>query len=227
MSLSAVIPDGQIFAIRKQPYDRIELRSPSPTRPPPLDRRLLGSSGASRTPRTIHRSSPYPNCRSLSPDPSFRGVGGELCAADAPVSAPSTQTRTTLNHIPKVVRFAEATASDLFPDVPSAEDIDDKIPKPLGEVGQSSRGGYNLRIKLEWTDDRFNKVQEFINGIVEEKLDCSYPFHAQALVKIKEVQKMALQEYPFLNEYHSNWVVDDFIKYHLKRWKQQSSHISD
>lgn len=39
------------------------------------------------------------------------------------------------------------------------EENDDKIPRPKGEVGQPSRGGYNLRIALGWEDARYERVK--------------------------------------------------------------------
>ena len=35
---------------------------------------------------------------------------------------------------------------------------DDLIPKPRGEVGRLSRGGYNLQSALGWTDSLYSKV---------------------------------------------------------------------
>ncbi|KAJ3738452.1 hypothetical protein EV360DRAFT_90547 [Lentinula raphanica] len=211
----------------KHPYDRIELRSPS--KPISLDRRLLRSPGAIRTPRAaqqaIHRSSPYHrDRRSLSPDPKF------LSTSFAPLTGQSergTNATDARSGIPpslsrKSVRFAEVQRHTSNP-LDDARVEDDKIPKPPGEVGQPSKGGYNLRIRLEWSDSRFDEVETFINTTVEKKLDRGRSFDKQSLSKIHEVQKMALKKYPFLNEYHRIWVIDDFIKCHLKRWNDSSS----
>ncbi|KAJ3754710.1 hypothetical protein EV360DRAFT_73478, partial [Lentinula raphanica] len=73
-------------------------------------------------------------------------------------------------------------------------DCDGKIPKPVGEVGRPGRGGYNLRIQLQWQDDRFERVKKFINKAVDEKMDGTKPLSEQPQSSIKEVQEMALRK---------------------------------
>ncbi|KAJ3714852.1 hypothetical protein C8R42DRAFT_726348 [Lentinula raphanica] len=63
-------------------HDRVELLA-APSTPKSVDRRILYSSGPSRTPRVVHRTSPYNN-RSPSPDPRFQS------------SSPATPTPTSL-----------------------------------------------------------------------------------------------------------------------------------
>ncbi|KAJ3990817.1 hypothetical protein F5050DRAFT_1716593, partial [Lentinula boryana] len=36
---------------------------------------------------------------------------------------------------------------------------DDKIPKPLGEVGRPNRGGYTLRVVLKWKDEHYHEIK--------------------------------------------------------------------
>ncbi|GAW02641.1 hypothetical protein LENED_004307 [Lentinula edodes] len=132
------------------------------------------------------------------------------------VHLPETlQTRHTLSSKP-----ATHTSSTLNPQLAEDEgsDTDDctKIPKPPGEVSRPGRGGYNLRVVLKWSNGRFLKVKRFIDAAVEDKLDCLQPLTKQSPANVEE----ALQKFYFLNEYSDNWVIDDFVKCHLKYLKQ-------
>ncbi|KAJ4489576.1 hypothetical protein C8J55DRAFT_486789 [Lentinula edodes] len=228
-------PDVPAF-IRKPPYDRIELRSSIITKPVSADRRILSSPGASRTPRSTVRVSPYRYCRPLSPDPSFQPAS--LTALDTSNDIPPTPVTQSENlpmlnptiSQPRIVT-ARITTSDASNESRPQEllahddsgdefETEDKIPKPSGEVGQPTRGGYNLRIKLGWADDRFDDVEKFINEIVGRKLDATQTFDQQLLSDIKELGDIAVRRYPFLNEYRGNWVVHDFVKCNLKHRKR-------
>ncbi|KAJ3970625.1 hypothetical protein EV361DRAFT_271583 [Lentinula raphanica] len=192
--------------------------------------------GALRVPRTGARTSPYRHSRSLSPDPSFQAsllVPKESKRdskhfpprnRDTPVLLTSTQPRIISR---QVITGGSNTSESVAPNVlmnsnerEEASEPEDKIPKPPGEAGKPSRGGYNLRIQLGWADTRFDDVENFMNEVVGKKLDCAQSFSEQSLADIQEIQNMALKRYPFLKEYHDNWVADEFIKSALKRHKK-------
>ncbi|KAJ3872243.1 hypothetical protein F5051DRAFT_433192 [Lentinula edodes] len=186
-------------SIRRISYDRIELRSSTTPRPASVDRRILSSPGAFRTPRATVRTSPYHNSRSLSPDPSFKptSIAVELTSCDRSTSSDTRfeDMPTLANSQPRIISTRSASfgvektaAQDGLGD---ESDSDDKIAKPSGEVGKPSRGGYNLRIKLGWADDRFDDVEKFINGLIERKLNVLQPFAQQDPSDIKELQDVA------------------------------------
>ncbi|KAJ3715650.1 hypothetical protein C8R42DRAFT_725464 [Lentinula raphanica] len=98
------------------------------------------------------------------------------------------------------------------------EDSDDDllIPKPPGEVGRPNRGGYSLYPVLGWPKKKYDKVKLFINELVEKHLDCTAPMSDQALESVKKVRIQAVEKFDFLKEYRGLWVIDDFIRNHLK-----------
>ncbi|KAJ3871626.1 hypothetical protein F5051DRAFT_312687, partial [Lentinula edodes] len=91
-----------------------------------------------------------------------------------------------------------------------------KIPKPRGEVSRPGRGGYNLRVELKWSTDRFDKVKAYIDKLVQAHLDCTEPLTKQLASKVEEVRSMAVKKFRFLDDYRDHWAVDDFIRCHLK-----------
>ncbi|KAJ3797278.1 hypothetical protein GGU11DRAFT_756849 [Lentinula aff. detonsa] len=101
------------------------------------------------------------------------------------------------------------------------DDSDDDflIPKPPGEVGRPNRGGYSLYPVLGWPKKKYDKVKDFINNLVEEHLNCELPMSAQRRGDIKKVQTEAATKFVFLKEYRGLWVIDDFIRNHLKYQK--------
>ncbi|KAJ3970633.1 hypothetical protein EV361DRAFT_993738 [Lentinula raphanica] len=255
--------------------DRVELLN-APTKPEGPDRRVL-QSGPLRTPRMLHRVSPY-GVRSPSPDPRFHpssaatsstatatsshssGPASTECIVHTPVR--STQPRVISSHITKPDQAKDAAStpepttqvicitqnhrkgyigdsskgrrgSHAQSEEEQEQDDDDdesvhdsKIAKPPGEVGRPGRGGYNLRTELRWSVERFNKVKKYINGLVEQKLDCLQPLSKQTFAAVEEVRSMAVDKFIFLNDYHDNWAVDDFIRCHLKYRKQALQKIA-
>ncbi|KAJ3847061.1 hypothetical protein EV368DRAFT_88183 [Lentinula lateritia] len=72
------------------------------------------------------------------------------------------------------------------------EDVDSalgKIPKPRGEVSRPGRGGYNLRVELKWSTDRFDKVKAYIDKLVQAHLDCTEPLTRQLASKVEETAR--------------------------------------
>ena len=59
--------------------------------------------------------------------------------------------RTVFNHNEKVDIGIRSLADPV-------SDDDIEIPKPRGEVGRLSRGGYNLQSALGWTDNLYTEV---------------------------------------------------------------------
>ncbi|KAJ3898181.1 hypothetical protein F5879DRAFT_995061 [Lentinula edodes] len=101
------------------------------------------------------------------------------------------------------------------------DDSDDDflIPKPPGEVGRPGRGGYSLFEVLGWPKKKYDKVKKFVNGLVEDHLDCELPMGEQSAANVKRVRQQAVEKYTFLKEYSGLWAVDDFIRNHLKYQK--------
>ncbi|KAJ3897935.1 hypothetical protein F5879DRAFT_927453 [Lentinula edodes] len=98
-------------------------------------------------------------------------------------------------------------------------DDDLLIPKPPGEVGRPNRGGYSLYPVLGWPKKKYDKVKDFINNMVEQHMNCELPMTAQRRADVKKVQIEAVAKFEFLKEYSGLWVVDDFIRNHLKYQK--------
>ncbi|KAJ3872000.1 hypothetical protein F5051DRAFT_433394 [Lentinula edodes] len=101
------------------------------------------------------------------------------------------------------------------------DDSDDDllIPKPPGEVGRPNRGGYSLYPVLGWPKKKYDKVKDFINDMFEQHMNCELPMTAQRRADVKKVQIEAVAKFEFLKEYSGLWVVDDFIRNHLKYQK--------
>ncbi|KAJ3710496.1 hypothetical protein C8R42DRAFT_729396 [Lentinula raphanica] len=259
--------------------DRVELLN-TPSKSEGSDRRVL-QSGPLRTPRMLHRASPY-GVRSPSPDPRFHPSSAATTptATPTPPSQPNDPASTgciihnpVRSSRPRIISSRitrPGTAKDVASSPePTAQVItqihrkgyvgdsnqgsreghvdaeeeeeekqeeedndnddsvrDGKIAKPPGEVGRPGRGGYNLRSELRWSVGRFNKVKKYINGLVEQKLDCLQPLSKQTLAAVQDVRSMAVDKYIFLNDYHDNWAVDDFIRCHLKYRKQALQKIA-
>ncbi|KAF8997671.1 hypothetical protein BDZ89DRAFT_1148437 [Hymenopellis radicata] len=105
--------------------------------------------------------------------------------------------------------------------------VSGKIPKPVGEVGRPKRGGYNLEKTLDWPASLFSDVKREIKVLVYEKMDCRTGFAHQPQSKIEYVHEEALALYPWLDRYEKLWVVDDFIRGHLKYRKSALQREDD
>ncbi|KAE9395938.1 hypothetical protein BT96DRAFT_922495 [Gymnopus androsaceus JB14] len=104
----------------------------------------------------------------------------------------------------------------------------DKIPKPPGEAGRPSRGGYSLKniltVKHKWSCKDHDNVSKFIKKLVLEHLDYRLPLTGQSPVKIGIVRDEAVAKFRFLDRYEDNWAVYDFIRSHLKYWKTKNTY---
>ncbi|KAJ3859656.1 hypothetical protein EV359DRAFT_86170 [Lentinula novae-zelandiae] len=205
-------PDTTAF-ICKPPYDHIELCSSTITKPVSADCRILSSLDPTFQPASFAASNTSNDISTTSITQSENLQTSDLTISQPRIVTSRTMTSDAPNASQPQKSLAHNDSGDEF-------ETDNKIPKLSGEVGQPTRGGYNLCIKLGWADDRFDDVEKFINEIVGRKLDATQRFDQQSLSDIKELGDMAIRRYPFLNEYRGNWVVHDFIKCNLKHRKR-------
>ncbi|KAI5988138.1 hypothetical protein EDC04DRAFT_2912605 [Pisolithus marmoratus] len=85
-----------------------------------------------------------------------------------------------------------------------------KIPKPNGEVGRPGRGGYNLKDQLGWGEDGFKKLK------VKKHLDPTRCRSLQDRKALETVSKMAIAEFPDLDDFDECWPVQDLVQLQLK-----------
>ncbi|KAF9072146.1 hypothetical protein BDP27DRAFT_1418288 [Rhodocollybia butyracea] len=160
--------------------------------------------------------------RSSTPGPS--GVSRDCQQSSTPVpSGPSQDHQRSSTPVPSgPSRDRQRSSTPVPSEAPreqtdeSDSNIDNKVPKPPGEVGRPGRGGYNLRVQLQWTDEKYDKIKAFINKLVNDKLDCTISITQQIATKLEAVQAQAISKYPLLDEYRDHWVLNDFIKNRLK-----------
>lgn len=117
----------------------------------------------------------------------------------------------TTNHqsVPRQIALKEPVKEPVKRVVSVVEQVDDGlVPKPPGEVGRPSRGGYNLRDALGWDKDEYKLVmvrdffdvdspylfrsseQKFVNQAVVDHLNIELPMKRQspsALQKVREI----------------------------------------
>ncbi|KAG1765475.1 hypothetical protein EV702DRAFT_1204571 [Suillus placidus] len=77
-----------------------------------------------------------------------------------------------------------STASSLS----SIDSHEFKIPKPDGEAGHPSRGGYNLEKALKWDADCFKAFKEYVHGSIQMHCDTSKSKASQTPAVITAVQ---------------------------------------
>ncbi|KAG2747124.1 hypothetical protein P692DRAFT_20704332, partial [Suillus brevipes Sb2] len=98
----------------------------------------------------------------------------------------------------------------------SLDSKDSKIPKPEGEAGRPGRGGYNLEMALNWDDDRFKNLKEYVLRYIKKHCDVSKSKKHQTPAALQEVHREALGRFPELADYHGCWPVGDIIQMQLK-----------
>ncbi|KAI6021157.1 hypothetical protein EDC04DRAFT_2901414 [Pisolithus marmoratus] len=106
-----------------------------------------------------------------------------------------------------------------------------KIPKPNGEVGQLGQGGYNLKDQLGWGEDGFKKLKRFIKKAVKKHLDPMRCRSLQDRKALETVSKMAIAEFPDLDDFNKCWPVQDLVQLQLKylsfrAWQQQQTRVT-
>jgi len=90
---------------------------------------------------------------------------------------------------------------------------DAKIPKPKGQVGRRSGRGYDLRTKLpDWNDETYEKVNSFITSLVDKHLDSDRSYSKQTKEARDAVRTAAKAEFPWLDHYDNDWVINNFIQ---------------
>lgn len=117
----------------------------------PLRATIMKPLETRRTPRTMTRLIPASPRTSLSrsPGPSSRHMN--FRPLHIPPRQPSLDTQTSASY---------ETDDVSLKDEPMERPVSiPKIPKPQGEVGRPGRGGYNLRMALNWSPSEFNAVR--------------------------------------------------------------------
>ncbi|KAG2739431.1 hypothetical protein P692DRAFT_201811526 [Suillus brevipes Sb2] len=89
---------------------------------------------------------------------------------------------------------------------------DSKIPKPAGEPGRPGRGGYTLYEALDWNPKAYTKFKKHVHSLVEDHLDITKCASAQSPALLK----VALDNFPDLENYSNLWPVNDLIMMRLK-----------
>ncbi|KJA19786.1 hypothetical protein HYPSUDRAFT_56489 [Hypholoma sublateritium FD-334 SS-4] len=101
---------------------------------------------------------------------------------------------------------------------------DGLIPKPPGEVGRPSRGGYTLKKALDWPEKDYLRIKKFIKQAVNKHLDPSIKFSAQPQESIKAVQTLAANKFSVLSNYSGWWPATDFIRAELHYTCSRARH---
>ncbi|KJA18372.1 hypothetical protein HYPSUDRAFT_205480 [Hypholoma sublateritium FD-334 SS-4] len=118
-------------------------------------------------------------------------------------------------------RSVSKAPSDHNPqDSESGSESDGLIPKPAGEAGRPSRGGYNLQTELGWPAADYMRFKKFIKHAVKEHLDTSQKFSSQSAESLQTVQALASDKFPSLADYADWWPAADFIR--SGRWEGSS-----
>lgn len=89
------------------------------------------------------------------------------------------------------------------------------IPKPPGEAGRPTRGGYTLEIALNWRDGEYETVRKHIKKLINGHFDVTKTFRFQDERMIEVVCKKAAEKFPKLNQYDKQWATIDLIKSQL------------
>ncbi|KAG0692136.1 hypothetical protein DFH29DRAFT_1009302 [Suillus ampliporus] len=111
---------------------------------------------------------------------------------------------------PKVVKLVSFTAEQFTPSseastyssLSSIDSKDSKIPKTEGEVGCPGRGGYNLEMALNWDDDHFKNLKEYVHRYIKKHCDVSKSKKHQTPAALQEIHKDAVVESHPLNNLH-------------------------
>ncbi|KAL1666042.1 hypothetical protein GGF50DRAFT_125943 [Schizophyllum commune] len=90
-----------------------------------------------------------------------------------------------------------------------------KIPKPPGEPGRPSSGGYNLQEATRLEPSRFRTVRKEMNSLVRTHLDTERTFTKQTEECVAAYTEEALRRFPFLNDYEDHWPIRGFAVMHL------------
>ncbi|KAF9025485.1 hypothetical protein BDZ89DRAFT_1135395 [Hymenopellis radicata] len=217
---------GKILLAQQEPASE----QTAPTQPPPprsvpqsqpvFHQQLHPQSSTSQT-------SSQPSSSSSQPPPSSSQPSSSSSqASSATPSAPSTSQSKSPIPEPSIKPVVTSVPHEPWSGSCGSQ-VSGKIPKPVGEVGRPKRGGYNLEKTLGWPASLFSDVKREIKVLVYEKMDCRTGFAHQPQSKIEYVHEEALVLYPWLDRYEKLWVVDDFIRGHLKYRKSALQREDD
>ncbi|KAI6145975.1 hypothetical protein BKA82DRAFT_4016136 [Pisolithus tinctorius] len=98
---------------------------------------------------------------------------------------------------------AEVASSDN--DSTSSIQSELKVPKPPGEPGCPSRGGYTLETELNWN------WKKYMHALIDEHLDTKKCLSAQDPDLLKVVCQKAVDKFPDLEDYSNYWPVNNMI----------------
>ncbi|KAL1711175.1 hypothetical protein EV121DRAFT_191302 [Schizophyllum commune] len=96
-----------------------------------------------------------------------------------------------------------------------------KIPKPPGEPGRPSSGGYNLQEATQLEPSRFRTVRVSMNNLVKNHLDTGRTFTKQTEERVAVYTEEALRLFPFLEDYEDRWPIRAFAVMHLHYLQNQ------
>ncbi|KAG7090359.1 hypothetical protein E1B28_009479 [Marasmius oreades] len=91
-----------------------------------------------------------------------------------------------------------------------------KIRKPPGEVGRPNSGGYSLEKFLNWPASKYHSVMAFVKKQVHAEFNCALSLTEQLPENRERVWRNCLKKFPWLDDYHRLWPVDDFAVSRLK-----------
>ncbi|KAL1715337.1 hypothetical protein EV715DRAFT_275873 [Schizophyllum commune] len=87
-----------------------------------------------------------------------------------------------------------------------------KIPKPPGEPGRPSSGGYNLQEATRLEPSRFRSVRKEMNKLIRTHLDTGRTFTKQTEECVAAYTEEALRLFPFLDDYEDRWPIRGFAR---------------
>ncbi|KAL1757872.1 hypothetical protein FB107DRAFT_208203 [Schizophyllum commune] len=96
-----------------------------------------------------------------------------------------------------------------------------KVPKPPGEPGRPSSGGYNLQEATRLEPSRFRTVRVSMNNLVKIHLDTERTFTKQTEGCVASYTEEALRLFPFLEDYEDHWPIRGFAVMHLHYLQNQ------
>ncbi|KIM80940.1 hypothetical protein PILCRDRAFT_9347, partial [Piloderma croceum F 1598] len=108
---------------------------------------------------------------------------------------------------------------------PSEGTNNKQIPKPPGEPGRPSRGGYTLKITLNWTVRDYKKLKKSVYQGIEDHLDHTKNLSYQNSAAVERVRQQVLAECLLLDRYVNNWPFTDILMCTLKsssaKWRRE------
>ncbi|KAF9521721.1 hypothetical protein CPB83DRAFT_900339 [Crepidotus variabilis] len=96
------------------------------------------------------------------------------------------------------------------------------IPKPQGQAGALSRGGYSLRKVLKWDPKQYVSVQNYTRERIKHYVQKGELQPGRSITKqpskiILTIQTEIATEFPFLLRYEDNWPTRDIMSRYLSK----------